>query len=130
MLICAASTFHETPPLFFSIPAQQTDYNYVTREQMLKEIGEGQFIENAEFSGNLYGTSKKAVAVGKIFFKKEKKKIMCPYDYLFSLLPLSLSLSFIYLFIYLFIYSSHPFLTQKVQDARKICILDIEQKVK
>ncbi|XP_039273687.2 guanylate kinase-like [Styela clava] len=36
-------------------------YNFSTREQMRKEIQEGKFIEHAEFSENLYGTSKKAV---------------------------------------------------------------------
>ena len=37
------------------------DYHYVTRETMLDLVGKGEFIENAEFSGNMYGTSKKAV---------------------------------------------------------------------
>ncbi|KAM4728303.1 guanylate kinase isoform 1-T1 [Anableps anableps] len=37
------------------------DYHYVTREAMLAAIDNGEFIENAEFSGNLYGTSKAAV---------------------------------------------------------------------
>jgi len=37
------------------------DYHYVTRETMLDLVGRGEFIENAEFSGNMYGTSKKAV---------------------------------------------------------------------
>ena len=32
------------------------------REVMEKEIAEGKFIESAEFSSNLYGTSKKAVS--------------------------------------------------------------------
>ena len=36
-------------------------YHYVTREHLLKMVANGEFIENAEFSGNLYGTSKKAV---------------------------------------------------------------------
>ncbi|KAM4728304.1 guanylate kinase isoform 2-T2 [Anableps anableps] len=36
-------------------------YHYVTREAMLAAIDNGEFIENAEFSGNLYGTSKAAV---------------------------------------------------------------------
>jgi len=38
------------------------DYHFVSREQMLEEISNGAFIEHAEFSGNLYGTSKGAVA--------------------------------------------------------------------
>jgi len=37
------------------------DYHFVSREDMLKAINSGEFIEYAEFSGNLYGTSKKAV---------------------------------------------------------------------
>jgi len=41
--------------------ANGKDYHFVTREHMLKEIDEGKFIEHAEFSGNLYGTSIAAV---------------------------------------------------------------------
>ncbi|XP_062337001.1 guanylate kinase [Osmerus eperlanus] len=37
------------------------DYHYVTREAMQAAIDRGEFIENAEFSGNMYGTSKAAV---------------------------------------------------------------------
>ncbi|XP_072432387.1 guanylate kinase-like isoform X4 [Chiloscyllium punctatum] len=37
------------------------DYYFVSREEMLHGIDAGEFIENAEFSGNIYGTSKKAV---------------------------------------------------------------------
>lgn len=37
------------------------DYHYVTREEMQAGIDNGEFIENAEFSGNMYGTSKAAV---------------------------------------------------------------------
>ncbi|XP_068196492.1 guanylate kinase [Antennarius striatus] len=37
------------------------DYHYVTREKMQAGIDNGDFIESAEFSGNLYGTSKAAV---------------------------------------------------------------------
>lgn len=37
------------------------DYHYVTREVMQAGIDNGEFIENAEFSGNMYGTSKAAV---------------------------------------------------------------------
>ncbi|XP_033104796.1 guanylate kinase-like isoform X2 [Anneissia japonica] len=37
------------------------DYHFTTREDMLSAIGRGEFIEHAEFSGNLYGTSKAAV---------------------------------------------------------------------
>ncbi|XP_040911017.1 guanylate kinase isoform X2 [Toxotes jaculatrix] len=38
-----------------------SDYHYVTREVMQASIDNGEFIENAEFSGNMYGTSKAAV---------------------------------------------------------------------
>uniref|UniRef100_A0A3Q3X1N5 Guanylate kinase n=1 Tax=Mola mola TaxID=94237 RepID=A0A3Q3X1N5_MOLML len=37
------------------------DYHYVTREAMQAGIDNGEFIENADFSGNMYGTSKAAV---------------------------------------------------------------------
>lgn len=37
------------------------DYYFVTREEMLKAIGDNEFVEHAEFSGNLYGTSKKVI---------------------------------------------------------------------
>ncbi|ORX60819.1 guanylate kinase [Piromyces finnis] len=36
-------------------------YYFVTREEFLKLIDENAFIEHAEFSGNMYGTSLKAV---------------------------------------------------------------------
>ncbi|XP_039513186.1 guanylate kinase-like isoform X4 [Pimephales promelas] len=38
-----------------------SDYHYVTREVMQAAIANGEFVENAEFSGNMYGTSKAAV---------------------------------------------------------------------
>ncbi|XP_061739073.1 guanylate kinase 1b isoform X2 [Nerophis ophidion] len=37
------------------------DYHFSTREAMQEGIDQGNFIENAEFSGNLYGTSKSAI---------------------------------------------------------------------
>ncbi|KAG7455300.1 hypothetical protein MATL_G00255030 [Megalops atlanticus] len=37
------------------------DYHYVSREAMQEGIANGDFIENAEFSGNMYGTSKASV---------------------------------------------------------------------
>ncbi|XP_062854319.1 guanylate kinase 1b isoform X1 [Trichomycterus rosablanca] len=37
------------------------DYHFTTREKMQEGINDGDFIENAEFSGNMYGTSKSAV---------------------------------------------------------------------
>ncbi|KAI9829747.1 MAG: hypothetical protein M1819_005984 [Sarea resinae] len=38
------------------------EYNFVTRETFEKLIQEGGFIEHAQFGGNYYGTSTKAVA--------------------------------------------------------------------
>ncbi|KAI5619431.1 guanylate kinase 1b isoform X1 [Silurus asotus] len=38
-----------------------SDYHYVKREDMQAGIANGDFIESAEFSGNIYGTSKAAV---------------------------------------------------------------------
>nr|XP_033787713.1 guanylate kinase isoform X1 [Geotrypetes seraphini]XP_033787715.1 guanylate kinase isoform X1 [Geotrypetes seraphini]XP_033787716.1 guanylate kinase isoform X1 [Geotrypetes seraphini]XP_033787717.1 guanylate kinase isoform X1 [Geotrypetes seraphini] len=37
------------------------DYHFVTRNDMQKAIDAGEFLEYAEFSGNMYGTSKAAV---------------------------------------------------------------------
>jgi guanylate kinase len=37
------------------------EYHFVTREEMLVAIENQDFLESAEFSGNLYGTSKKSV---------------------------------------------------------------------
>ncbi|XP_031430347.1 guanylate kinase 1b isoform X2 [Clupea harengus] len=37
------------------------DYHFTTREKMQEDIDKGEFIENAEFSGNMYGTSKSAI---------------------------------------------------------------------
>ncbi|XP_030640513.1 guanylate kinase 1b [Chanos chanos] len=37
------------------------DYHFVTREKMQEGIDKGDFIENAEFSGNMYGTSKQSI---------------------------------------------------------------------
>merc|ERR1711874_368237 len=37
------------------------DYHYVSKEKMQELIDNKEFIENATFSGNMYGTSKKAV---------------------------------------------------------------------
>ncbi|XP_034035760.1 guanylate kinase-like isoform X4 [Thalassophryne amazonica] len=37
------------------------DYHFTTRELMQEGIDKGNFIETAEFSGNMYGTSKAAV---------------------------------------------------------------------
>lgn len=45
-------------------------YHFTNKEEMQKQINEGEFLENATFSGNLYGTSKRAVQdvqeVGKV----------------------------------------------------------------
>jgi len=37
--------------LFFCV-----DYYFVTREDMTRAIANNEFVEHAEFSGNLYGT--------------------------------------------------------------------------
>ncbi|KAG0206520.1 guanylate kinase [Mortierella sp. GBA30] len=37
------------------------EYNFVTREEFLAGVARGEFIEHAEFSGNLYGTTVQAV---------------------------------------------------------------------
>uniref|UniRef100_A0A674CS55 Guanylate kinase n=1 Tax=Salmo trutta TaxID=8032 RepID=A0A674CS55_SALTR len=37
------------------------DYHFSNREAMQEDIDDGKYIENAEFSGNLYGTSKSSV---------------------------------------------------------------------
>ena len=37
------------------------DYHFSDRETMERMRDDGEFIETAEFSGNMYGTSKKAV---------------------------------------------------------------------
>lgn len=38
------------------------DYHFVTREDMLKDVNAGEFIEHAEFSGNMYGTRSVTIA--------------------------------------------------------------------
>ena len=38
-----------------------TDYHFSTREEMKSMIENNEFVENAEFSGNMYGTSKKSI---------------------------------------------------------------------
>ena len=37
------------------------NYHFTTREQFLRQVGEGDFLEHAEVFGNLYGTSQSAV---------------------------------------------------------------------
>jgi guanylate kinase len=37
------------------------DYNFLTREDFLAGVARGDFIEHAEFSGNLYGTTVQGV---------------------------------------------------------------------
>jgi len=38
-----------------------TDYHFSTREEMKSMMENNEFVENAEFSGNMYGTSKKSI---------------------------------------------------------------------
>lgn len=40
------------------------NYYYLTREEFMKSVEKGEFLEWAEFSGNCYGTSKKFVQQG------------------------------------------------------------------
>lgn len=44
-------------------PGEQNgrEYHFVSRDEMTKLIDDNQFLEHAQFSGNMYGTSKKAV---------------------------------------------------------------------
>lgn len=51
-----------------------SDYHYVSREAMQAGIDKGDFIESAEFSGNLYGTSKAAVQ------EVQSKNLICLLD--------------------------------------------------
>ncbi|KAK3764294.1 hypothetical protein RRG08_008776 [Elysia crispata] len=37
------------------------DYHFVTKDDFVKLVGENGFLEHAQFSGNMYGTSKKSV---------------------------------------------------------------------
>ncbi|XP_037625813.1 guanylate kinase 1b isoform X1 [Sebastes umbrosus] len=46
---------------FSCLNISDADYHYTTREAMQEGIDNGEFIENAEFSGNMYGTSKAAI---------------------------------------------------------------------
>ncbi|XP_012772201.1 guanylate kinase isoform X2 [Maylandia zebra] len=57
-------------------PGEQNgiDYHYVTRDVMQAGIDNGDFIESAEFSGNLYGTSKAAVQ------EVQSKNLICLLD--------------------------------------------------
>jgi guanylate kinase len=50
-----------SPPNDFSFKPFLPDYHYTTREAMQEGIDNGDFIENAEFSGNLYGTRYKSI---------------------------------------------------------------------
>lgn len=40
----------------YLISVLNPDYHFVTREKMQEGIDKDEFIENAEFSGNMYGT--------------------------------------------------------------------------
>ena len=37
-------------------------YHFVSREDFISLLNQGGFVEHAEFSGNLYGSSKQAIA--------------------------------------------------------------------
>ncbi|XP_062069140.1 guanylate kinase-like [Lepus europaeus] len=55
--------FSVSPTTWDPWPGEENgkDYYFVTREVMQHDIAAGDFAEHAEFSGNLYGTSKAAV---------------------------------------------------------------------
>ena len=42
--------------LMFVCSILSVEYHFTTREEMKRSIGAGNFIEWAEFSGNMYGT--------------------------------------------------------------------------
>lgn len=50
-----ASLIHRVLTVILHLLAS-TDYHFTTREEMQKGIDNGDFIENAVFSGNMYGT--------------------------------------------------------------------------
>ena len=54
-------TLVPSTPSDFSFKHSLPDYHYTTREAMQEGIDNGDFIENAEFSGNLYGTRYKSI---------------------------------------------------------------------
>ena len=49
-------TLDKSAMCWYSPPVLLLEYHFTTKKQMEKAIGEGKFIEHAEFSGNLYGT--------------------------------------------------------------------------
>ncbi|XP_051760541.1 guanylate kinase 1b isoform X2 [Ctenopharyngodon idella] len=54
-------TFRSFDRLTSNRPTDNANYHFVTRESMQEGIDKGEFIENAEFSGNMYGTSKSSI---------------------------------------------------------------------
>ena len=44
------------PVQFDCMPLCCADYHFVTRDEMTRAIANNEFVEHAEFSGNLYGT--------------------------------------------------------------------------
>eukprot|EP00066_Takifugu_rubripes_P008206 XP_003974230.1 PREDICTED: guanylate kinase-like [Takifugu rubripes] len=64
-LLPVADVFSSDLETSFSCPNDSEptdeDYHFTTREAMQEGIDNGDFIENAEFSGNMYGTSKAAI---------------------------------------------------------------------
>lgn len=45
------------------------DYHFVEKDDMVKEVEEGKFIESATFSGNMYGNVVKEVYICIFLFK-------------------------------------------------------------
>lgn len=53
-ILCIFVTDTTRKPRAGEVPGK--DYTFVSREEMLKMIKNGEFLEYTEFSGNIYGT--------------------------------------------------------------------------
>ncbi|XP_013908453.1 PREDICTED: guanylate kinase [Thamnophis sirtalis] len=51
------------------------DYHFVTREEMQKEVDAGEFVEHAEFSGNIYGTRNVKCHFFPLFVSPKEKRL-------------------------------------------------------
>ena len=57
----SATWTHHRSLLLIQCCSRSPEYYFTTREAMQEAVARGEFIESAEFSGNMYGTSKKAI---------------------------------------------------------------------